>query len=143
MSDLNQTASQIQRFLIVSGVALAIDASVYLLLAEQFDYSSSLAKRISFACILVWGFFAHKHYTFRQREPRASEPILFGALYLSGWVLNSFVHDLTVASNQASSPAFIAATAVWACWNFIGQKFVVFRKPSTESSVKVPEDSAI
>jgi len=129
MSNSKQTVSQIQRFLIVSGISLAIDASVYLALSEYFDTSASIAKRISFACILVWGFLAHKNFTFRQREPRASEPILFGALYLSGWALNSYVHDLTLTSEQASSIAFIAATAVWACWNFIGQKFVVFRVP--------------
>ena len=136
MSDFPRVLAQIFRFAMVSGVSLAIDASIYALLSSQFELDGSLAKRISFACIAVWAYFAHKYFTFHDRAPNGSEPLKFALLYLSGWLINSFVHDMALAEGgKASSPAFIVATFAWACWNFLGQKFFVFRhadeKPSS------------
>lgn len=130
MLDQRNIVSQILRFLVVSGISFAIDAGVYLLLTIQFDTDGSWAKRISFACVSVWGFFAHKHFTFRHRAFRASEPIRFAAVYLTGWIINSVVYDATIDLDQSSKPAFLVATFVWACWNFAGQKWFVFAEPN-------------
>lgn len=126
MLDSRNIVSQILRFIVVSGIAFAIDAGVYLLLTIQFDVDGSWAKRISFACVSVWGFFAHKHFTFRHRSFRASEPIRFAIVYFTGWILNSVIYDATIDLDHESKPAFLAATFAWACWNFIGQKWFVF-----------------
>lgn len=129
MDETRRTVTQIARFLAVSGVSLCIDYGVYSLLSDHTDIGSSWGKRISFLCIVVWGYFAHKHFTFRSRADYASgEPLRFALLYLSGWAINSVVHDLTAGAPGSSNPAFIAATFVWACWNFLGQKHFVFRK---------------
>ncbi len=129
MLESRNIVSQILRFIVVSGIAFAIDAGVYLLLTFHFEIDGSWAKRISFACISVWGFFAHKHFTFRHRAFRASEPIRFAIVYLTGWILNSVIYDATIALDQSSKPAFLTATFAWACWNFIGQKWFVFAEP--------------
>lgn len=115
------------RFAMVSGVSFVIDAAFYAMLATGFGFSSSWAKRFSFLCIIIWAFFAHKHFTFRKREFNSTEPIKFALLYLSGWALNSVAHDYAVANQSASLHAFLLATFVWACWNFLGQKYFVFR----------------
>lgn len=118
---------QIVRFALVSGVAFAIDAGVYLALSELLEIDGSWAKRISFACVSVWGFFAHKRFTFRHRAFSSKEPVRFALVYLSGWILNSIVYDGTIALDQSAKPAFLLAAAAWASWNFIGQKYFVFR----------------
>ncbi len=123
---------EILRFICVSGMAFLIDAGVYLLLRNQFEVDGSWAKRLSFACVSLWGFFAHKHFTFKHREFRASEPIRFAIVYLTGWILNSYVYDATIALDQSAKPAFLAATFAWACWNFIGQKWFVFVTPKRD-----------
>lgn len=128
MAESRNTALQIFRFLLVSGISLSIDYGIYALLSEFTNLGSSWAKRISFASILVWGYFAHKHFTFKNRGFSASEPFRFALLYLSGWTLNSLVHDYAATEPGTSNPAFLAATFVWACWNFTGQKFFVFRR---------------
>ncbi len=133
MSEFRKTVLQAVRFALVSAVSLTIDYGVYHLLAERFEVSSSWAKRISFACIAIWGFFAHKLFTFRKRRYRASEPIRFALLYFTGWMLNSAVHDLAADSGGASNPAFLVATFVWACWNFAGQKLFVFGPGKSDS----------
>lgn len=132
MSETRKTAQQAIRFLLVSGISLSIDYGIYRMLSQFTGLDSSWAKRISFACIFVWGYFAHKHFTFKNRGFDASEPMKFGLLYLTGWVLNSLVHDFAANNPGASTPAFLAATFVWACWNFAGQKYFVFRRPSKE-----------
>jgi len=133
MLDRRKLLSEIFRFLLVSGISFTIDAGVYLGLTTQFDIDGSWAKRISFACISVWGYFAHKHFTFRHRTLNRAEPIRFACLYFTGWILNSLVHDGTIALDQSSKPAFLLATFAWACWNFVGQKWFVFREPKAES----------
>lgn len=127
MHERNALLYQILRFALVSGVAFAIDALVFFGLSEHMEIDDSWSKRISFACVSVWGFLAHKRFTFRHREFNASEPVRFAFVYLSGWVLNSVVYDGTIALDRSSKPAFLVATFAWACWNFIGQKYFVFR----------------
>lgn len=127
MSRSFKTLFQALRFTAVSGVALAIDAAIYAILISQFDVSGSWAKRLSFACVAFWGYFANKHFTFRDKSPNGSEPMKFALLYLTGGIINSVIHDLAAVQDEATRPAFIAATFAWACWNFIGQKFYVFR----------------
>ena len=133
MLDRRKLLSEIFRFILVSGVSFTIDAGVYLGLISQLDIDGSWAKRISFACVSVWGFFAHKHFTFRHRSFNRSEPIRFACVYLTGWVLNSLVYDATIALDQSAKPAFLLATFAWACWNFVGQKWFVFREPAEKA----------
>lgn len=134
MTELQRTVLQAVRFLIVSGISLAIDYSVYLGLSQVAGIDGSWSKRISFACIAIWGFFAHKYFTFRDRDLNPAEPLKFAGLYFTGWLLNTLVHDASMVGNQASSPAFLAATFAWACWNFIGQKYFVFRRAENGNS---------
>lgn len=133
MEETRRTTLQVTRFLMVSGISLSIDYGIYVLLSEFTNLENSWAKRLSFACIFFWGYFAHKYFTFQKRGFRASEPFRFALLYLSGWAINSIVHDFAADEPGASNPAFLAATFVWACWNFLGQKFFVFRTLGVES----------
>lgn len=135
MNDQSAKAGQIARFALVSGVSFTIDFLVYAGLAsDAIGLQTSWAKRASFACIIVWGYFAHKHFTFRNRGFNPGEPARFALLFLAGWALNSLVHDVTATYGQAGFVAFIAATAAWACLNFLGQKHFVFRQTEEESS---------
>ena len=127
MDETRRTTLQAARFILVSGISLSIDYGIYSLLTEQTALGSSWAKRISFGSIFLWGFFAHKHFTFKNRGFSLNQPARFALLYATGWVLNSIVHDLTAADAKTSNPAFLTATFVWACWNFLGQKYFVFR----------------
>lgn len=127
MLDRRKLYSEILRFILVSGISFLIDAGVYFLLSSKLGVDGSWAKRISFACVPIWGFFAHKHFTFRHRPFKASEPIRFAGVYFTGWIVNSIVYDMTIDLDQSTKPAFLAATFAWACWNFAGQKWFVFR----------------
>ena len=136
--------AQVARFAIVSGISFTVDASVYAGLASHWiGMDASWAKRLSFACIIVWSYFAHKRFTFGQRGVSVGEPLRFAALFLVGWITNSAVHDLTAIRGEAGQLAFILATAAWACLNFLGQRFFVFRhreeSPAAEDPSTPPE----
>jgi putative flippase GtrA len=121
-----KTRKELLRFLLVGGIAVAIDAVVYAVLQRQ-GISPSWAKRCSFIAGSIWAFFMNKFYTFEQKQLKASEPIIFTAVYVAGWLLNSLFHDLVLAWAGVKSLAFVVATGVSTCTNFAGQKWLVFR----------------
>lgn len=119
---------ELLRFLVVGGIAVALDAASYWALMHFGQMSPVWAKRASFGIGSVWAFFANKYFTFAARELRASEPFLFAIVYVAGWFLNSVTHDLVLGWFGLKWLAFLAATGVSTCSNFIGQKFLVFRR---------------
>ena len=125
-----QLRSELLRFLVVGGIAVALDAASYWALMRFGGLSPVWAKRVSFGIGSVWAFFANKYFTFAVRELRASEPVLFVIVYIGGWFLNSVTHDLVLGWFGLKWFAFLAATGVSTCSNFIGQKFLVFRRKS-------------
>lgn len=120
--------SELPRFLVVGGVAVALDAASYWGLVRFGTVDPVWAKRMSFGIGSVWAFFANKYFTFGMRALRMSEPFLFTIVYLAGWLLNSVTHDWVLRWFDLKVWAFLAATAVSTCTNFIGQKFLVFRR---------------
>ena len=124
---------ELLRFLVVGGIAVALDAASYWALMHFAGLNPVWAKRVSFGIGSVWAFFANKYFTFAVRELRASEPFLFAIVYVAGWFLNSVTHDLVLRLAENKTLAFLAATGVSTCSNFIGQKFLVFRRKDSNA----------
>ena len=119
--------TELLRFLLVGGIAVLIDATVYFALVKLAILHPSSSKRVSFACGAIWAFFMNKYYTFSQKQIKVSEPLSFSVVYLVGWLLNSVTHDILYKWTAIKLVAFLFATAVSTCSNFIGQKLIVFR----------------
>ena len=130
----NRLKGELLRFLVVGGIAVALDAASYWALMQFAGLNPVWAKRVSFAIGSVWAFFANKYFTFAVRELSASEPFLFAIVYVAGWFLNSVTHDLVLNWVGLKWFAFLAATGVSTCSNFIGQKFLVFRRKESKAS---------
>lgn len=129
--------NEIIRYLVVGGVSVGLDFVVYTLLIVTKILDPILAKRVSFIVGGIWAFFANKLFTFRKSGVKLSEPLLFGFIYFCGFFLNVIVHDIIFKSFKVKTLAFISATFVSILWNYIGQKWVVFRK----NKVKINEQS--
>ena len=123
----NELCTQLLRYAIVGGLAVAIDAGVYFGLISWGLAEPAWAKRISFVTGAAWGFFANKFFTFDQRLFSVREPVLFTFVYLLGWFLNSLIHDGVLRLAGLKWLAFLLATGVSTCTNFAGQKWIVFR----------------
>lgn len=118
---------ELLRFLVVGGIAVLIDGTTYYLFVEYGILDPSWGKRISFALGAVWAFIMNKYYTFEQKTFRKREPLLFTIVYLAGWFFNSVTHDVVLRFFEIKKLAFLVATGVSTCTNFIGQKWIVFR----------------
>ena len=123
---------EIGRFLIVGGIAVLIDAIVYFLLTRFQWMDPAWSKRTSFFAGSIWAYFTNKFFTFGKKDFSASEPVLFAIVYLTGFALNSVIHDVTLEMFKVAALAFLVATGVSTCTNFIGQKWIVFRVKSGE-----------
>ena len=119
---------EILRFILVGGMAVFIDALSYYLLDALTQLEPANSKRLSFLIGSAWAFIMNKFYTFEQRQLHAHEPVLFALVYLLGFLLNSIIHDTVLELLQNKAIAFVLATGVSTCTNFMGQKWIVFRK---------------
>lgn len=127
MSEWKKLGGQLLRFLLVGGLAVAIDGSIYFALTQAVQADPVWAKRVSYVTGALWGFFANKYFTFRQSGFDIREPLLFVLVYVFGWFCNSLVHDVTLSGLHRPWLSFLAATGVSTCTNFVGQKWLVFR----------------
>ncbi|HSI86271.1 MAG: GtrA family protein [Candidatus Methylacidiphilales bacterium] len=119
---------ELLKFLVTGGIAVGIDALAYVLLLHFIQMEPAWAKRLSFAVGSVWAFFANKYFTFAAKEFSSREPFLFLMVYIAGWMANSLVHDVVLYFTNWKIAAFIAATGISSCTNFVGMKFLVFRQ---------------
>lgn len=121
---------ELLRYILVGGLAVVIDTVAYFILSDTTGLSASSAKRISFTSGAIWAFFANKYFTFRQPVPRVQEPIIFIAVYIVGFLSNSFIHDYILHVSGSKLFSFASATFVSTVLNYIGQKWLVFRARS-------------
>ena len=126
-SEIPKLRKEIPRFLVVGGIAVFIDAVVYHLILEFGFLSPSSAKKTSFITGAIWAYFANKYITFSQKQFRTSEPFKYTIVYFFGFLLNSVVHDVTYSFVSYPIFPFLLATVTSTIWNFIGQKWFVFR----------------
>lgn len=133
---------QFAKFAAVGSLNAAIDFGLLNLMIFSTGIASgawySVFKGASFLCATTNSFFWNKHWTFEARQTaKKKEAALFYAWAAGGWVLNVSVASVVV--NGIGIPAGISAS-VWAnvgalvgvgasfLWNFLGYKFVVFKK---------------
>lgn len=125
---LGELRAEMARFIVVGGIAVGIDALVYVLLQRVFGFDPSLAKRVSFAIGAVWAFFANKYFTFGSANWLFVEPPMFVLVYAFGWLANTLMHDLIMGLTGFGWASFLAATGTSTLTNFVGLKFLVFRR---------------
>ena len=127
---ISPKTKELLRYVVVGGLAVVIDSLAYFILSGTTGLSASASKRISFTLGAIWAFFANKYFTFRQPVPRMQEPVIFVAVYIVGFLLNSFIHDYVFHVSSSKLFSFAVATMVSTIVNYIGQKWLVFRTRS-------------
>ena len=129
---------QIQRFLVVGGSSVAVDLLAYCVLLKCVDRMT--AKGLAYLAGVLIGFAGNKLWTFESRQLSFSEPILYIVVYASTLVINiainslvcSYLESMMLASYTAQIWGFLFATGVTTVLNFVGLKFVAFRRAQLE-----------
>jgi putative flippase GtrA len=124
---IKKLSNEIINYFIVGIVAVLVDLISYLLLFNQFSFNLSNSKRISYVLGAIVSFILNKKITFKSNKKSIKEPILFSLIYISSFILNSIIHDFSILYFN-SLISFSIATFFSIVFNFIGQKFVVFKK---------------
>lgn len=95
-------------------------------------------KSISFACAVINSYFFNKYWVFKKKETfKTKEPILFAVVSITGLFLNvgvsgSVFKMVTLIGNiplyLAVNIGAVAGIVVVLAFNFLGYKFLVFKK---------------
>jgi len=114
-------------YIIVGITSVVIDYLFYSFFTNIFYLDNSNSKRISYLIGSASSFLLNKRITFKSQKKNLKEPILFSMVYLLSFVINSLTHDIMLNYIDGSYP-FIIATFISVIINFLGQKFIVFKK---------------
>ncbi len=118
--------NEIVKFLVGGGSAVLLDALVYALLRQRTDVS--LAKTVSYISGAALGFLINKYWTFKSRRFLVNEIFIYSALYAISAFANTSVNGAVLYWIPNTVFAFLCATGTSTVLNFLGQKFIVFKK---------------
>lgn len=124
-----ETRKQLARFLIVGFTSVAVDFAFYAALT-RLSWHADVAKAVSYLTGVIVGFCGNKWWTFESTRRSAAEPIAYLACYAVTLIANVLCNRSVLAlfGESASLWAFLVATGVTTVLNFIGMKFITFRR---------------
>ena len=115
------------RFLLIGAITTAIDFAIYTVLGRWL--SSVPAKLCSMLCSTLFAFFINKNWTFQNKEQGLL--VSLGKYYLAqaaNIATNVTVNAVLLRLTGRRILAFIGATGVAMCVNYLLQRLFVFRK---------------
>ena len=117
---------EILKFLVGGGSAVVVDALFYAILKAYIDFS--VAKAISYILGAFVGFIINKLWTFESKKFKVAEIYKYIILYSCSALVNTVVNKFVIWIIPSTVFAFLCATGTSTVMNFLGQKFLVFRK---------------
>ncbi|MEK7612068.1 MAG: oligosaccharide flippase family protein [Patescibacteria group bacterium] len=139
----NHYTKQLTKFLIVGTTSFIIDFGFLNILSSVFQIYSGpkiiILNTASFFIAVTNSYFFNKKWTFRYTSKTSLKEIfIYFGIYVGGTMLNSgivflfttFVEPPTTNPQTWLNIAKIIATPISLVWNFLGIKFLVFRKNS-------------
>jgi putative flippase GtrA len=121
------------RFLGIGVIAVAIDFIVYFGILLTGILPSSPAKALSYFSGATVSFVGHRWFVFEATHKHPKQQILpFVLLYGSSLIINNISNELVLSVVDIKLLGWFVSTAVAVLWNYLGMKFVVFKKVSSE-----------
>ena len=124
-------------FLIVGASTVLVDFMTYRGLIQFQVMEVDMAKATGFLVGTLFAYFANRFWTFGHKLHAPGSAWRFLVLYAStlgaNVLINAFSLKLLADTAAAFQLAFLLATGVSACLNFLGMKFIVFKPiPTSE-----------
>ncbi len=119
---------EIYKFIIIGIISVSIDGFLYYLLGNLELFTYEISKRISFICGAAFAFIFNRSYVFQAEHKNIPQVIGFSILYFISFWCNAISHDLVLDKFNIPLIAFLIATAISTIINYLGQKFVIFKK---------------
>jgi len=144
LSKRNKSFMQIGKFALVGGVNFLLDLGVLNLLIFLTGFASgwfySIFKGVSFIVAVINSYLLNKFWTFsdqKQDKKIGKEFLSFIVISLIGLFINNIVASFLVnyvgpqagiSENLWANIGAITASFIGMFWNFVGYKFIVFKK---------------
>jgi len=129
---------QLSRFVIVGLLCVATDGVVYAV-AGRCGLSQDLAKGVGYLAGMALGFVLNKAWTFGSRRAAGSEAATYVALYAITLLVNIGLNHATLTviagrlvPSAAAALAFLVATGVTTVLNYLGMRYITFRRGIAE-----------
>jgi putative flippase GtrA len=139
-----ETRLQLLRFIVIGVTCVVVDLVVYRLLCSQGGIRLDWAKAISYWAGVVVGFAGNKFWTFRSAQKSLREPVAYFILYSLTMLANIGCNRAVLATlvAEATGLAFLFATGVSTCLNFVGMRLLVFRRGIQQRTAEAASDSS-
>lgn len=125
----SEHVGELLRFLVVGLSAVGTDFCVYFAIIKLApSFSPSIAKAISFIAGACVSFVANRGFVFRSEGRAAKQLGPFTLLYLISLGLNNAVNAIVLSLTSLKLLAWLMATGTSTVSNFLGMKFLVFKK---------------
>lgn len=121
------SAKETMKFLVGGSSAVLTDFVSYYLLLYLGLYIA-YAKCASYILGAIVGFLINKIWTFESKKFRFDEVWKYIVLYLVSAIANTLVNQVVFFVVDVKILAFLVATGCSTVMNFLGQKFIVFKK---------------
>lgn len=128
--------AELGRFGVVGGSAVLTDFAVYFALINLTRMPVGIAKAISFIAGAALAFVFNRVFVFRSDGAARKQVVPFALLYLVSLGLNNAVNTALLAWGLAKVLAWFFATGASTVSNFVGMKFIVFRRKAQEAQAK-------
>jgi putative flippase GtrA len=119
-------------FLVVGSITVVVDFAAYTLLQGWLTLPVDVAKGVGFLVGTAFAYFANRHWTFgHQNSAQGSAwrfALLYGVTLAFNVMINAACLHVFLGLAWSRQVAFLMATGVSACLNFLGMKYFVFRQ---------------
>ena len=129
--EVAETRKQLFRFIVVGVSSVLFDGTVYFLLHRYFGVTAPVAKGASYlAGVVCVGFVLNKLWTFESAEKTVAEPLTYLIIYSITLFVNIGCNSLALylLGHEQKIFAFLFATGVTTILNFLGIRFITFRR---------------
>jgi putative flippase GtrA len=145
--EFTETNKQLTKFAFIGGLAVLTDLAMYWVFLHSLPENilpgtlgnEALSKTLSFLCGLMVTYQLNKRWTWRRRDRSNRRLVKFMLTYGVSLVLNVAINsgllqllhkqDLFAGLPYKYLIAFVGATGFCAAFNFLGQKFWIFKAP--------------
>lgn len=129
------------RFLAVGVLSVSTDLGIFFLLNRRLGWAYGVAKGVSYVSGMLLGFGLNKWWAFGSRRSAAGEATTYVILYGCSLGVNVLTAqgvklralNLGLGEGAAWAAGFLAATLLTTVLNYLGLRFITFRKGIAES----------
>ena len=120
---------QMAKFAVVGATSAIIDFGLLYVLTDFVNWHYLLSATVSFIIAAIYNFILNRSWTFRSNGKKRKQIPIFFAIVGSGVLLNNFIMWFGVEQTGLwYIYAKVIAAAIVTIWNFMGNKYLTFRK---------------